>query len=101
MSTRHQSVQSRHRVEGPRNHYFAFALSIVLTILSFAAALTGVNKMFIAVFILALAVSQAVAQVWFWMHMKDRGHFMPMLFLSFGFFVALTAAVAAEYWMWW
>jgi cytochrome c oxidase subunit 4 len=92
----------RHKIEGPMNHYLSYIVSILLTMLSFAIVIYGgLDRSFLIIFLLSLAIVQAIFQVFVWMHGKERGHFFPLLFLSTGAFVALTAAVAAVYWVWW
>jgi cytochrome c oxidase subunit IV len=94
-----ESARSHH--EGPRNHYVAFALSIVLTILAFAAVNANLGKTFTLSFIVLLAIIQAAFQLFVWMHMKDKGHFYAKISIAFGAFIAFTALVSAVYWMWW
>jgi cytochrome c oxidase subunit IV len=104
MANQHHSAPeeaTRHHHEGPRNHYLAFALSIVLTILAFAAVNANLGRTFTIAFILLLALIQASFQLFFWMHMKDKGHFYAKVGIAFGFVIALTALAAAVYWMWW
>ncbi|TVY10228.1 cytochrome C oxidase subunit IV family protein [Paenibacillus cremeus] len=92
----------RHRLEGPRNHYLSYIISIVLTMLAFAIVLYGgLDRSFIILFLVGLAIVQAVFQLAYWMHMKDRGHFFPIMGLAMGAFVALTAVAMAVYWLWW
>jgi cytochrome c oxidase subunit 4 len=92
----------RHKLEGPRNHYLSYIISILLTMLAFAAVLYGgLDRSFLIMFLVGLAVIQAVFQLTYWMHMKDRGHLMPIIGLAFGAFVAVTAFTAAVYWTWW
>jgi cytochrome c oxidase subunit 4 len=70
--------------------------------LSFAIVIYGgLDRSFLIFFLLSMAIVQAIFQVYVWMHGKERGHFFPLLFLFTGAFVALTAALAAVYWMWW
>jgi len=100
-------VRKKHRHEGPRNHLLAFALSIMLTAFAFLAVAyslvedTHVEHWWVHWFIIALAIFQAVVQLAFWMHMKDKGHEWPIFGIAFGFFVALTAAAAGLLWSWW
>ncbi|MGG2198029.1 cytochrome C oxidase subunit IV family protein [Paenibacillus validus] len=105
MSNQHQSSSAgnhRHRLEGPRNHYISYIVSIVLTMLAFAVVLYGgLDRTFIIFFLVGLAVVQVIFQLAYWMHMKDRGHFFPIIGLAFGTFVALTAVAAGVYWLWW
>jgi cytochrome c oxidase subunit 4 len=92
----------RHKHEGPTNHYLTYIVSIVLTILAFAAVIYGgLDKSFIFIFIVVLGLVQAAFQLFFWMHAKERGHLFPIIGITFGFFIALTAVAAAVYWMWW
>ena len=94
------NVSKRHKHESPRNHYFAYILSILLTMFAFAAVIYGgLDKTIVLVFIVALGIVQALIQLLFWMHGKDKGHFIPLLFLGFGLFIALTAVAAGLYWI--
>lgn len=102
------AVRRRHRHEGPRNHLLAFALSILLTAFSFLAVAyslvseeTHVEPWFVVFFIITLAIFQAVIQLGYWMHMKDKGHSWPIVGISFGFIVALTCVASGVLWSWW
>lgn len=102
MSSQHSSAGERRRLEGPRNHYITYIISIVLTILAFAAVLYGgLDKAFLLWFLVGLAIVQCVVQLAYWMHMKDKGHLFPIIGIIFGFIVALLAMAAAVYWTWW
>ena len=107
-SSSNVNARRKHRHEGPKNHLLAFALSILLTAFAFVAVAyslveeeTHVEHWFVYFFIIALAIFQAVVQLAFWMHMKDKGHSWPIFGIAFGFFVALTAAAAGLLWSWW
>jgi cytochrome c oxidase subunit IV len=92
----------RHKVEGPTNHFLAYIISILLTMLSFAIVIYGgLDHAFLIIFLLALGITQAMFQVYVWMHGKERGHLFPLMFLFTGAFVAITAQLAAVYWIWW
>jgi cytochrome c oxidase subunit 4 len=96
------SAGKRHKLEGPRNHYLSYIISILLTMLAFAAVLYGgLSRTFLIMFLVGLGLVQAIFQLTYWMHMKEKGHMLPIVGLAFGFFVALTALAAAVYWMWW
>lgn len=104
MSNQHHtsSTGERHRLEGPKNHYLSYIVSIVMTMLAFAIVLYGgLDRTFIIFFIVGIAVVQVLFQLAYWMHMKDRGHLIPIVGLAFGTFVAMTAVAAAVYWTWW
>lgn len=88
--------------EGPRNHIIGFVASIVLTFLAFVAvANESLSTAFVIFLIVTMAIIQVIIQLTYWMHMKDRGHFYPILFLAGGGFVALTLFITAFYWVWW
>lgn len=97
-----QAVKHRHRQEGPQKHIMVFVLSAVLTLIAFAAvAAGGVNTAFAVILLLVMAVIQVFVQLGYWMHLKDKGHMMPILFMLFGFFVVGTCIITALYWIWW
>ncbi|SEU29706.1 cytochrome C oxidase subunit IV family protein [Paenibacillus sp. NFR01] len=96
------AVRHRHRPEGPQRHIVVFVFSAVLTLIAFAAvAAGGVNAAFAVILLLVMAVLQVILQMGFWMHLKDKGHLLPILFMSGGFFIAGTCIVMALYWVWW
>ncbi|KGE19548.1 cytochrome C oxidase subunit IV family protein [Paenibacillus wynnii] len=106
MATDQQSrvngVKHRHRTEGLQRHIVVFVFSIVLTLIAFAAvAAGGVNPTFTIVLLLIMAVLQVFLQMGFWMHLKDKGHLLPIIFMLGGFFIAGTCIVMALYWVWW
>jgi cytochrome c oxidase subunit 4 len=97
------SVKRKGNHEGPRNHFLAFGLSLLLTLLAFVAIIYQhvLETWFLLSFIVLLAILQAVIQAVFWMHLKDRGHLQQRIFIISGAFVALTAVIMAVYWVWW
>jgi cytochrome c oxidase subunit 4 len=102
----HNSVDPIKRMkshEGPRNHFLAFGLSLLLTLLAFIAIIYQhvLETWFLLSFIVLLAILQAVIQAVFWMHLKDRGHLQQRIFIAMGAFVALTAVIMSVYWVWW
>lgn len=97
-----QTVKRTSEVESPRNHYISYAISILLTALAFfAVANPALNKTFKIVFIVGMATIQVIFQFVFWMHMKEKGHIYAAIGIIFGVVIALCAAVAAVFWMWW
>ena len=88
--------------EGPRNHLLAFAMSLVLTFLAFVAVanpnLSAITKNALLVL---MAIVQVIVQLFFWMHLKDRGHTFPIIFMAFGIFVMITLVITAVFWVWW
>jgi cytochrome c oxidase subunit 4 len=96
------AANKRHKLESPRNHYLSYIISILLTMLAFAAVLYGgLDRSFLIMFLIGLGIVQTLFQLTYWMHMKERGHLLPIIGIFFGAFVAVTAVLAAVYWMWW
>ncbi|MEV5027007.1 cytochrome C oxidase subunit IV family protein [Paenibacillus sp. LPE1-1-1.1] len=105
MASNHTATEEspkRHRVEGPKKHIIAFLFSILLTFIAFATVISGeINKDFIYIILVGLAVLQVFVQMAFWMHMKDRGHTFAIIGILTGVFIVFTCVIMAEYWAWW
>lgn len=106
MSSNHsapeEQTHKRHRVEGPRKHIIAFIMSLALTIIAFAAVAAGeLDTTFTYILIVSMAILQVIIQMGFWMHMKDRGHFWPIVGIIAGVIVVLLMVVLALFWVWW
>lgn len=97
-----QKVRRSKTIEGSRNHVIIFILSVVLTFIAFMAAANHLlSTGFVIFLIVVMAILQAVMQLTYWMHLKDRGHAFPIIFIALGAFVALLAFIFAIYWTWW
>jgi cytochrome c oxidase subunit 4 len=95
-------ANKRHKVESPRNHYLSYIVSILLTMLAFAAVMYGgLDRIFLVLFLVGIGIVQAAFQMAYWMHMKERGHLLPIVGILFGALIAGLAAITAVYWMWW
>lgn len=104
MSSEQQSSAPnvRHRVEGPKNHYITYLVSILLTMFAFAAVIYGgLSKAFLVAFLILLAIVQAVFQLAVWMHMKEKDHTFPIIGIFFGAIFGMCGVVAALFWTWW
>ncbi|MDQ8734800.1 cytochrome C oxidase subunit IV family protein [Paenibacillus sp. LHD-38] len=105
MASNHTATEEspkRHKVEGPKKHIIAFLFSILLTFIAFATVISGeINKDFIYIILVGLAVLQVFVQMAFWMHMKDRGHTFAIIGILTGVFIVFTCVIMAEYWAWW
>ncbi|MCF6093640.1 cytochrome C oxidase subunit IV family protein [Microaerobacter geothermalis] len=83
-------------------HVISFILSLLVTLLAFwAVASEEVSAAFAVPFILLLAVIQVAFQLFYWMHMSERGHSYPLLFLGSGLLVVVVTVIAFAYWVWW
>lgn len=87
--------------EGPKRHLVAFFGSLVLTALAFiAVAYSVIPASFTVPFIVALAVVQALFQLFVWMHMDQKGHEFARISIFAGAFVILTAIIVFVFWVW-
>jgi cytochrome c oxidase subunit 4 len=105
MSENHSATgeqTKRHRVEGPQKHIIAFILSLVLTIIAFAAVAAGeINTTFVYMILVVMAMIQVFVQLAFWMHLKDRGHLFPIISMIAGVVFVFAMVIMALYWVWW
>lgn len=98
------STPQRKRVgqdEGAKYHLLSFVISILLTLFAFfAVASEEIPTAFAVPFILFLAVIQVVFQLYYWMHLKDKGHQFPALFLASGSLIAIITVLTFLIWVW-
>lgn len=84
-----------------RHQLISFAMMIVLTILAFVAvAYGGASAKFVPIFILLLAVIQAGFQMFYFMHLKDKGHNFPVGFIASGVVVAILTVASLMTLIW-
>jgi cytochrome c oxidase subunit IV len=87
--------------DGLSPHILSYIVSVLLTMLAFAAVLYGgLDAGFVLILIVCLAIVQVIFQLAYWMHMKDRGHAMPIFFIVGGVVVVIPVIITAIYWMW-
>jgi cytochrome c oxidase subunit 4 len=84
-------------------HLWAFFVSMALTAFAFLAVGAGIieNSLLLGMFILLLAVIQVIFQLFVWMHLNQKGHQMPILFIFSGVFVAVITVAALMLLIWW
>ncbi|TCZ77798.1 cytochrome C oxidase subunit IV [Paenibacillus albiflavus] len=95
-------VATSHKHDGLSPHILSYIVSIILTMIAFAAVLYGgLDVGFVLILIVCLAIVQVIFQLFYWMHMKDRGHTMPIIFIAGGVVVIIPVIITALFWMWW
>jgi cytochrome c oxidase subunit IV len=76
--------------EEMKHQVITFAMMIFFTLLAFTAVgLNGISHWFIKPIIILLAVVQVVFQLYYFMHMKHKGHGMISLFIFAGLLVGM------------
>ncbi|WP_202077272.1 cytochrome C oxidase subunit IV family protein [Caldalkalibacillus salinus] len=102
MDPKQKRAQKKHKRERIAL-IWAFILSLLLTVISFIAVGTNIveEQITLFLFIVMLAMLQAIIQLFYFMHLKDKGHRMPNLFIFSSIFVAIVAIYGINEWLWW
>ncbi|WP_453997188.1 cytochrome c oxidase subunit IVB [Bacillus nitroreducens] len=105
-NTNHSNVDLAYRrrksAEEMKHHVISFALMIFLTIIAFIAVGYGDFSPYLVVpFILLLAVVQVILQLYYFMHMNQKGHEAPKLFLFTGVLIAAVTVLCYSTIIWW
>lgn len=78
-----------------KHQLVSFGLMIFLTILAFYAVASDVISLTFAIpFILILAVVQVLLQLYFFMHLNQKGHGWANTMILTGFFIAIPTVAA-------
>ncbi|XJZ28373.1 cytochrome c oxidase subunit IVB [Bacillota bacterium Lsc_1132] len=88
--------------EEMRYQITSFSMMIFLTFIAFAAVgMKGVAATFTIPFILLLAIVQVIFQLYYFMHMNQKGHEAPSLFLYSGLLVGFVTILTFTTIVWW
>ncbi|MGL4521720.1 MAG: cytochrome c oxidase subunit IVB [Bacilli bacterium] len=81
----------------------SFSLMILLTFVSFGAVLFEdvISKWFSVPFIILLAFVQVIFQLYYFMHMKHKGHGVAQVTIFTGLFIAMISVLALVTIVWW
>lgn len=98
-----QEVKRSRSHEGPKKQLIAFGLSIILTLLAFIVVnyKDNVDATFLGIFLVLMALIQAVVQAVFWMHLNEKGSAHMRVALTYGGVIGTTAIVAGIFWTVW
>jgi cytochrome c oxidase subunit 4 len=101
------NLDKRRARQSMRNQIMMFSLMIFLTIMSFSmvmayqADVIGFSKYLIIPTLMLFAAVQVGLQLYYFMHMNEKGHGIPQMFMYtgaiFGFVVVLTLVTI----VWW
>ncbi|MBD1380953.1 cytochrome c oxidase subunit IVB [Metabacillus arenae] len=96
------AYRRKKNAEDMKMQVISFALMIFLTIVAFiAVGYDGVGEWFKAPFIILLAVIQVIFQLYYFMHMNNKGHEAVKLFLYSGIGVAAITVLTFVTIIWW
>ncbi|AKG04674.1 cytochrome c oxidase subunit IVB [Salimicrobium jeotgali] len=108
MSERTENV-SRHKLNVRKDEnkeemvqqVITFALMILFTLIAFSMVILDISSYFIKPTLLLLAGVQVAFQLFYFMHMKNKGHFMPTIIMFGGMTIALATIIAFTTIIWW
>ncbi|MBN2908084.1 cytochrome C oxidase subunit IV family protein [Polycladomyces sp. WAk] len=90
-----QTRADRH--ESVRKHVWSFVWMLVLTAASFIAVGMKLLPMAIVVpLIVFFACIQVVLQLFTFMHMDQKGHAIPIIFISLGIVIAVVSVIGIQ-----
>lgn len=81
---------------------WAFVISLAFTLFAFIAVGTNAveSDLGLTLFILLLALIQVAVQLFYFMHLKERGHHFPLFFITAGSLVAMACIYGMVQWLW-
>lgn len=91
----------RKRSKAMQMQVVTFAIMIFLTLIAFAAVASGMSAYFIGPVILLLAAVQVVLQLYYFMHMSEKGHEVGAFFLYSGALFGFTFVITFLTIVWW
>lgn len=100
MTTKYSKLDLQYRKkrskEEMQQQFITFAIMIFLTFIAFTAVALKdkVNSIFIIPFILILGVVQVIFQLYYFMHMKHKGHEITSFFMYSGIVIGLITILA-------
>lgn len=101
-STQSIEIRKKKNREEMKNQVITFVLMIFFTLIAFALVGYGeFSGYFILPILTILAIVQVIFQLYYFMHMKDKGHEAPALFMYSGMFVALLTVATMMLIVWW
>jgi cytochrome c oxidase subunit 4 len=109
METKHNKTFSKAELdyrkkknaEEMKHQVISFGLMIGLTVVAFLAVGSDAGKWFTIPFLVLLAAIQVIFQLYYFMHMNQKGHEAPSLFIYAGLLVASITILAFVTIIWW
>lgn len=96
-----QEYERKQHREEMKHQVISFVMMIIFTFVAFGMVIFDVNSFFIIPTLILLAVVQVAFQLYYFMHMKNKGHDMPALMMYGGIAVALLTIITFTTLIWW
>ncbi|GAA0446016.1 cytochrome c oxidase subunit IVB [Lentibacillus halophilus] len=94
--------QKQKKKEEMQKQLISFAMSILLTIIAFVIVITDMmDEMFVVPLLLLLAIVQVAFQLYYFMHLKDKGHEFASVMFYGGVWAAVLTLAALGVITWW
>ncbi|WP_186669493.1 cytochrome C oxidase subunit IV family protein [Sporosarcina sp. BP05] len=106
-STAEFNLGQRRARKSMRGQIMMFSLMIFLTIMSFSmvmayqADVIGFSKYLIIPTLMLFAAVQVGLQLYYFMHMNEKGHGIPQMFMYTGVILAFTVVLTFSTIIWW
>ncbi|KAA0966634.1 cytochrome B6 [Sporosarcina sp. ANT_H38] len=101
------NLGQRRARQSMRSQVMMFSLMIFLTIMSFSmvmayeAGVIGFSKYLIFPTLMLFAAVQVGLQMYYFMHMNEKGHGVPQMFMYTGVILAFTVVLTFVTIIWW
>ncbi|MCA0969403.1 cytochrome c oxidase subunit IVB [Halobacillus litoralis] len=96
-----QEYERKQHREEMKHQVISFVMMIIFTFVAFGMVMFEVNTFFIIPTLLMLAIVQVAFQLYYFMHMKNKGHDLPALMMYGGAAVALLTIITFTTLIWW
>ncbi|WP_079529723.1 cytochrome c oxidase subunit IVB [Halobacillus hunanensis] len=93
--------EKRQHKEEMKQQVISFVMMILFTIVAFSMVLLEVNSYFLIPTLIILAVVQVLFQLYYFMHMKNKGHDMVAMMMYGGISVAILTIITFTTIIWW
>ncbi|GEN55274.1 MULTISPECIES: cytochrome c oxidase subunit IVB [Halobacillus] len=97
----HQEYEKKQHREEMKQQVLTFALMILFTFIAFGMVIFEVDSYFIIPTLIILAVVQVAFQLYYFMHMKNKGHDMVAVMMYGGVAVAALTIITFTSIIWW
>ncbi|ASF39282.1 cytochrome c oxidase subunit IVB [Halobacillus halophilus] len=99
--TRQMEYEKKQHKEEMKQQVITFVLMILFTFVAFGMVIMEVNSYFVIPTLIILAIVQVAFQLYYFMHMKNKGHNMPALMMYGGAAVAGLTIITFSSIIWW
>lgn len=94
--------KKKHNKEEMQKQLISFGMMIVFTMIAFGLVVSdSVDRMYILPILFVMAIVQAGFQFFYFMHLKDKGHEMPVTFIFGGVWCAFLTLAGLMLISWW